>query len=322
MAKPSIANIVVTQTFQNWFDKTNELTGIIRSEAMTASAGGDTTIGNATLVGNFNASLITANVATDFIESDTNGGSVTFGSPTIHNALSNGICATFLFPSAGGKTRYTDGVISWDIGMEDTINAEFIIDTGTGERKFSISPSGTVSTFNIVLEENITGNNATFDNDVTCDDLFANNITFSGSLSGVAGLSFDDDITINGNLTVTGDGLFAGDVATNWNISDIRLKENLELIDNALDKVKSIGGYTFNYIDRPYERVAGVVAQEVEEVLPNITFEINEEGHKAVRYDNIIPLLIQAIKELSEKVDRLENGEKIYSDDVNHLDEF
>lgn len=322
MAKPSIADIVVTQTFQNWFDKTNELTGIIRSEAMTASAGGDTTIGNATLVGNFTASNITANVSSDFIESDTNGGSVTFNSPTIHNSLSNGICATFLFPADGGKTRYTDGVISWDVGMEDTTNANYIIDTGTGVRKFSISPAGTVSTFNILLQENISGNNATFANDVTCDDLFANNITFSGNLSGVSGIGFDDDVVINGNLTVTGDGLFAGDVATNWNISDIRLKENLELIDNALDKVKSVGGYTFNYIDKPDLRVAGVVAQEVEEILPNITFEINEQGHKAVRYDNIIPLLIQAIKELSDKVDRLENGERKIPDDFDHLDDF
>lgn len=86
------------------------------------------------------------------------------------------------------------------------------------------------------------------------------------------------------------------------------MKENLELIENAIDKVEQINGYTFNYINDPDERVAGVVAQEVEKVLPNVTFEVDEAGHKGVRYDNLIPLLIQAIKELSDKVERLEKN--------------
>jgi len=308
MAKPSISDITVTQTFQNWFDKTNELTGIIRSEAMTASALGDSTTGNATLVGNFNATLVTANVATDNIEADTNGGSITFGSPTIHNALGDAICATHEFAGGGGRARFTDTNISWDIGMQDSTNAKFIIDTGTGNPKFAITPSGTVETVNLILTEDATGNNAYFTNDITCDDLTANNITFTGTFSGgLSGIDFGDDVEIDGNLTVLGDGRFTGDVITAYTVSDMRLKENLEPIENALDKVNSITGYTFNYIAKPEERISGVIAQEVEEILPNITFDIDEQGHKAVRYDNIIPLLIQAIKELSDKVAVLEN---------------
>ena len=303
MAKPSIADITVTQTFQNWFVKTNELTGIIRSEAMTASAGGDTTTGNSILVGNFTATKLIGDVQTDAIEAITNGGSITFSNPTVHNALGDAVCATFEFGAGGGRTRYTDTNISWDIGMEDSTAANFIIDTGVGARKFAITPSGTVETTNIVLTEDAYGNNAYFTNDVNCDDLFANNINYSGALSGPGG-----DNVLAGDLYVAGDGYFEGDVVTKYQVSDIRLKENIEVIEKALEKVDAIGGYTFNYIENPTERVSGVIAQEVEKVLPGVTFKMDDEGHLAVRYDNIIPLLIQAIKELNEKVESLEKN--------------
>jgi len=303
MAKPSIADLVVTQTFQNWFDKTNELTGIIRSEAVTASAGGDSTTGNATLVGNFTATNLIGDLSSDNIEAATNGGSVTFGSPTIHNALADGICATFEFGAGGGRTRYTDTNISWDIGMEDSTNANFIIDTGVGARKFSLSPSGTLNTTNIVLSEDAQGNNAIF-NFADIDELTANNITYTGSLTGPGG-----DNILDGDLYVSGNAYVSGDVVTAYTASDIKLKENLEIIDGALDKVEQIHGYTFNYIANPDERVAGVIAQEVEKVLPGVTFDLDDKGHKAVRYDNIIPLLIQAIKELNDKVERLEKNQ-------------
>lgn len=299
MAKPSIADLVVTQTFQNWFDKTNELTGIIRSEAVTASASGDSTTGNATLVGNMTATRFIGDIQSDDIEAATNGGSVTFGSPTVHNALSDALCATFEFGAGGGRTRYTDTNISWDIGMEDSTSANFIIDTGVGGRKFSLSPAGTLTV------NDYAGNNAVITNDVTCDDLFANNINYSGSFSGPGG-----NIDFEGDIIVRGDGFFEGDVVTKYTASDLRLKENIEVIENALDKVDEIGGYTFNYLnDSPANRVAGVIAQEVERVLPGVTFPMDEEGHLAVRYDNIIPLLIQAVKELNDKVERLEKNQ-------------
>lgn len=302
MAKPSIADLVVTQTFQNWFDKTNEIAGIIRSEAVTASAGGDSTTGNATLVGNFTANQFIGDLQSDDIEAVTNGGSVTFGSPTVHNALADALCATFTFGAGGGRTRYTDGNISWDIGMEDSTNANFIIDTGVGARKFSLSPSGQINTTNLVLSEDASGNNAIF-NFGDFGDLTANNITYTGSLSGPGG-----DNVLSGDLYVTGSAYVTGDVVTAYTASDIKLKENLEIIDGALDKVEQINGYTFNYIAKPDERVSGVIAQEVEKVLPGVTFDLDEKGHKAVRYDNIIPLLIQAIKELNDKVEALEKS--------------
>jgi hypothetical protein len=94
--------------------------------------------------------------------------------------------------------------------------------------------------------------------------------------------------------------------------SDIRLKENIQPIQNALEKVESISGNTYDWKEG-YEEIhshkgndVGVIAQEIEAVLPQLVVN-RDNGYKAVQYEKIIPLLIEAIKELSNKIDRLEN---------------
>ncbi len=91
--------------------------------------------------------------------------------------------------------------------------------------------------------------------------------------------------------------------------SDINLKENLVVIPNAVDKVGMITGYTYNWkSDTEYvggQQDLGVIAQEVESLgLVGLTTTRNN-GTKAVRYDRLIPILIQAVKELSAKIDSL-----------------
>ena len=133
---------------------------------------------------------------------------------------------------------------------------------------------------------------------------------------------FTDDVRItDGDLVVrnanndivaftdsNGNGVFTGDVITAYSSSDERLKDNLKIIQHPLDKIDQINGYTFNYKDKPRETVPGVIAQEVEKVLPGVVYdhEKNGETYKAVRYDQIIPLLVESIKELKEKVNDLE----------------
>ena len=91
--------------------------------------------------------------------------------------------------------------------------------------------------------------------------------------------------------------------------SDERLKDNVEEIPNALDKVESIRGVQFDWNDKQevYEgHDIGVIAQEVEKVLPEIV-EDRDNGYKAVKYEKLTAVLIQAVKELSAKVKELEN---------------
>ena len=148
-----------------------------------------------------------------------------------------------------------------------------------------------------------------------------NNVTCIGNNSAASSTTVSNEITL-GDTNVTkfrvpgagfqvtsGAVIATGDITAFGSLSDIRLKENIEPITNALDKVLQIGGYTFNYKKNPDVRMTGVIAQEVEKVLPEViytTAEIDSEKENlAVRYENMVGLLIEAIKELKAEVDTL-----------------
>ena len=94
--------------------------------------------------------------------------------------------------------------------------------------------------------------------------------------------------------------------------SDERLKENILPIPNALEKVLHISGNTFdwksgfNEIHSHSGTDVGVIAQEVEKVLPQVV-TTRENGYKAVQYEKIIALLIEAVKDLKNEIDELKN---------------
>ena len=105
-------------------------------------------------------------------------------------------------------------------------------------------------------------------------------------------------IICNGNITAFG------------NTSDIKLKENIEVIPHALDKVKQLKGVTFNY-KKDGKVSTGLIAQDLEKVLPEAVYESSdidndEDKHLAIRYGNTVGLLVEAIKELEAKVKELE----------------
>jgi len=127
--------------------------------------------------------------------------------------------------------------------------------------------------------------------------------------------SEDMRLTDGGDLHV--DGNIIGYSTT---ISDARLKHNINKIDNALDKISQINGYTFTY-NHDGKEGAGVIAQEVEKVMPtaiqntSLVFHPEEEGDdskvvefKTVQYDQIHGLLIEAIKELKAEIEELKNA--------------
>ena len=101
--------------------------------------------------------------------------------------------------------------------------------------------------------------------------------------------------------------------------SDIALKENINPISNALDKISQIGGYTFDWTDKfikenggeddyfMRKKDTGIIAQEIEEILPEVV-ATRPNGTKAVKYDKLTPLLIQAIKELKTELDELKSS--------------
>ncbi len=136
MAKPNLDLITTSQTFQNWFDKTNEMVTLFKTDAITASSGGDTTSGNATLVGTFTGTNIAAStlLSTNALAART-GSVIGIADPIIVTSASS-IAATFSYSGTGGQARFTDGAISWDVGMDSGGNNNFIIDTGAAPAKF------------------------------------------------------------------------------------------------------------------------------------------------------------------------------------------
>lgn len=98
---------------------------------------------------------------------------------------------------------------------------------------------------------------------------------------------------------------FNGDIVA-YHSSDKRLKTNILPIESALDKIDKLGGYTFDWI--PTEEVhsnegtdIGVIAQEIEEQFPELV-TTRENGYKAVKYDKLVAVLLQGIKELRQEI--------------------
>jgi hypothetical protein len=113
------------------------------------------------------------------------------------------------------------------------------------------------------------------------------------------------DITGYRNLTSTGTITAATNVTVS---SDIRLKSNIETIDSALDKVKEMRGVYFDRHDDEATRAVGVIAQEMQEVMPEVVVtDDTEDKHLSVAYGNLVGVLIEAVKELSDKVEELED---------------
>jgi len=143
-------------------------------------------------------------------------------------------------------------------------------------------------------------------------------ITFATSGSGTAGASVSGlaermRITSGGNIlmgttTDNGERLYvSGAIRATGTItanSDLTLKKNLLKIENALDKVEQINGYTYEFKADDSKRHGGVIAQEIDKVFPEIV-NTGNDGLMGVEYGNISALLIEAIKEQQKAIQEL-----------------
>ena len=139
MAKSSITNISTTNTFQNWFDKTNELVNLVKSDILTASSGGDTTIGNATLQGNFTANNIIAStlLRVDDISPKSGSTSIQISAPV--NIVTNGQTVLERLSSTSGPriSLFNSGDTDWTLGFENNTTKNFIITNGAASLKLT-----------------------------------------------------------------------------------------------------------------------------------------------------------------------------------------
>jgi hypothetical protein len=133
--------------------------------------------------------------------------------------------------------------------------------------------------------------------------------TGADAMNAEANASFDGStLAVTGAITATGD-------ITAFSSSDKTLKENISNIENAVDKVSKINGVYYNWTFEAQEKhkhfgkekEIGVIAQEVEEVLPEIV-QTRDDGTKAVKYERLCALLIESVKELKKEIEELKSG--------------
>ena len=125
----------------------------------------------------------------------------------------------------------------------------------------------------------------------------------------------------NATFVRVGGGISATGNITAFATSDKRLKKNIITINNPLDKINKLDGVEFDWTDEYINRESngegedgyfvrkhdvGLIAQQVEEVLPEVVGK-RKDGYLAIKYDRIVPLLIESIKELKREIDNLKN---------------
>jgi hypothetical protein len=184
----------------------------------------------------------------------------------------------------------------------------------------SSGTSGTSGSSGISGSSGSSGVSATIFNNA--DDRVITGSSTSGQLNGESGFTFNGTTAyINGALgvgtsTPTTTGLIraTNDIVAYYS-SDERLKENKEIIQDPLYKLSSISGYEFDWIPKKgiHEnegRDIGVIAQEIERIFPQLV-QTRDNGYKAVKYEKLVPVLIEAIKALKSEVDilRMENAD-------------
>ena len=174
-----------------------------------------------------------------------------------------------------GGNSATGGQAPGEQGYILSVNGNTIWNYNDSER-CKLTVGDNTSNSELVIRGNITTPNAT----ITALGL--------GTFSQIACSQFNNDATFSGTIT-----------ASDFIIpSDKRLKSDIKKIPKALDKVKELSGYTYTINEKPS---VGVIAQEVLKILPE-TISTRDDGYYAVSYHGLIGLLIEAVKELSEKV--------------------
>lgn len=224
----------------------------------------------------------------------------------VEGGASNSVLSQFNGPVTFNKQiRAKDSVtFSSDVRITDTTEStstttgSLIISGGVGIGK-RLNVGGNVNINGTLSCSTVTFGNI---NIAVTDDNTINTSSGDLKLSSVVGskVAINTTTQINSDLNVTGD-------ITAFYTSDQRLKNNITQIDNPLAKVLSISGNTYTWNEKSGKKGndVGVIAQEIIEVLPEAV-TTRDTGYLAVDYHKIVPLLVEAIKELSQKVENLE----------------
>ena len=270
---------------------------------------------------------------TEFVFTATSG-QTTFSTDDTSTALAYAVGKIDVFlngirlaPADFTATNGTSIVLASGANTSDVL---FVVAFGT----FQLSDLGAALTADLdITDQKITGSaiqldcsgDITFDAD-GADIILADagtefgRITNSSTDMVIQTAVSDKDFILKGNdggsvitaltvdMSAAGAATFNNDVTA---FSDVILKDDINTIDNALDRVQGMRGVFFNRKDITGSRQTGVIAQEVEPFLPEVVRQTKDDNKiKSVAYGNMVGVLIEAIKELNAKIEELQHANK------------
>ena len=314
----SAGSVDLTGTYQNLAGVNVSGPGVALTVTNDATIGGTLGVtGVATVTGDFTANgNIIGDGATNISGINTVSASAYYGSGQfLTNIDAANVDLTGTYQNLGGVNISGPGIaltVANDVSIGGTVivaedaylNGNIVGDTATN-----------ISGINSVTADNFYGDGSGLTNissgsvDLTGTDQSLNTLgitTTAGiGLTVAADAQFNGDILGDGSTDISGiSSITANEMfAQNYDsLSDSRLKDNIVVIDNALDKLVGISGVSYNWKNNG-KATMGVVAQEVQAVFPEL---ITEGEHLTVNYNGLIGVLIQSVKELNDKVAALE----------------
>ena len=297
---------------------TNEFEGY-QNNAWGAIGGGGTTVNN-----NADNRIITGSSTADTLEAETDltytGGSGSVGTLEKLSSHLELKAANELMLNAGsdGTINFQDAGSTYARLIQDS-NSDVIFSQITADKdiKFNgVDGSATITALTLDMSD---AGRANFNGGIALPantDIQLNSGTWSGEKSfkiqahsNSLYLQYTTNFIVRNNtgndrfvVDNAGNGTFTANVTA---FSDERLKDNIQTLENGLDKVEQLRGVTYT---KENKKEIGVIAQEVEKILPEIVLTADDEmGTKSVDYGKITSVLIEAIKELSTRVKELEN---------------
>ena len=220
----------------------------------------------------------------------------------LNNVTNESKATMFTSPTFTGTVS---GVTKTHVGLGNVENTALSTYTGQGgalDNQYITNGANYISSFDITTQTDskYLRSNA---NDTATGVISITNTTASTSKT-TGALKVTGGVGIQGALNVGGDVVaFAS--------SDERLKDNIELISNPIEKVQSLKGVTWDWNENADELQqslpnVGVIAQDVEKVLPELVTD-RDNGYKGVDYAKLTGLLIEAIKEQQKEIDELKS---------------